>query len=114
MPESALRAFIGRPVPAVHPDDLKRVWSFIASEQGGGPGNSVSLNLFAGLCDANANVLAVWFRATLVKALLQQGQLEGWREGASLREKVFEVAASFPLPQGPESFDPDAFIAALE
>jgi hypothetical protein len=120
MPEYDLRASIGRPVPAVRADDVRRVWSFLASEQARdtrvreGATSSVSLKLLAGLCDANANVLAVWFRATFVDALLQQGRLDRWREGNSLRDRVFEVAASFPLPRGQENADLDAFVAALE
>jgi hypothetical protein len=101
-------------VPAVRTDDLERVWSFLASEQGGGQGNSVSLKLLAGLCDSNADVLAVWFRATLVQTLLQQGRLGRWREGKSLRDKVFEVAAEFQFPRGPGNADLDALVAALE
>jgi hypothetical protein len=120
MPESDLRASIGRPVPAVRAEEVRRVWSFLASEQArhprvhGGAVSSVSLKLLASLCDPNANVLAVWFRAALVEILLQQGRLDRWREGDSLRDKVFEVAASFPLPRGLENADLDAFVAALE
>jgi hypothetical protein len=59
-------------------------------------------------------VLAVWFRAALVEILLEQGRLDRWREGNSLRDKVFEVAASFPLPRGLENADLDAFLVAME
>jgi hypothetical protein len=74
MSDSALRAFVGQPVPAVHAGDLKRVWSFLASEQAADPRiqgqtSSFNLKLLAGLCDKNADVFAVWFRATLVEAL---------------------------------------------
>jgi hypothetical protein len=111
-PQSAFGAFIGKPVPAVRADDVGRVWCFLASEQA--PGRSVSEKLLAGLCDSNADVLAVWFRATLVEILLQQGRLDRWREGNSLHVKVFEVAAGFPFPKGPGNADPDAFVAALD
>ena len=114
MPDSALGAFIARPVPAVRVDDLKRVWSFLASEQGGIQGTSVGLKLLADLCELNSDVLAVWFRAALVETLLQQGRLDPWREGNSLRGKIFEVAAGFPFPKGPENADLDALVAALE
>jgi hypothetical protein len=102
MPESELRASIGRPPskardPRVH----------------GGAVSSVSLKLLASLCDPKANVVAVCFRSMLVETLLQQGRLDRWREGHSLRDKVFEVAASFPLPRGLENADIDAFVAAL-
>jgi hypothetical protein len=111
MAENDLRAYIGRPVPAALAEDVKRVWSFMAA---GGATSSVSLKLLAGLCEANANVLAVSFRAMLVDILLQQSRLDRWRQGKNLSEKVFGVAASFPLPRGLENADPDAFIAALE
>jgi len=118
MSDSALRAFVGRPVPAVHVGDVKRVWSFLASEQPADPRvqrqASFNLKLLAGLCDKNADVLAVWFRATLVEALRKEGRLERWREGNSLRDKVFDVAAAFPLPGGPANADLGAFVAALE
>lgn len=117
MSDSALRAFVGRPVPAVHAGDVKRVSSFL-SEQPADPRAqgqaSFNLKLLAGLCDKNADVLAVWFRATLVEALRKEGRLERWREVNSLRDKVFDVAAAFPLPEGPANADLGAFVAALE
>jgi hypothetical protein len=87
MSDSALRAFIGRPVPAVHAGDVKRVWSFLASEQPPDPRfqgqTSFNLKLLAGLCGKGAGVLAVWFRATLVEAVRKEGRLERWREGTA-------------------------------
>jgi hypothetical protein len=113
--ESALRAFVGRPVPTVHAEDLRRVWSFVASEQSEARARrSVGFNIVAGLCGQEADALAVWFRATLVPALLQGGRLDPWRDGSSLGDKVFEVAAEFPLPRGPAKADLDAFVAAME
>jgi len=66
------------------------------------------------LCDTTANVLAVFLRATLVEALMGQEGSDRWREGKSLRDKVVDVAASFPLPRGVENADFAAFVAALE
>jgi hypothetical protein len=74
---------------------------------------SVSLKLLAGLCDPHANVLAVSSRAMLIEILLREGRLDRWRQGDSLTERVFEITASFPLPHGPEKFDLDALVAAL-
>jgi hypothetical protein len=71
------------------------------------------VKLLAELCAPGAKVMAVWFRSALITMLLHQGLLEGWRDGNTLLERVFEVAASFPLPKGPENVDPDAFVAAL-
>src|SRR5258708_466720 len=110
MAETDLRASLGRPVPAANAEDVKRVWSFVAE----GAATSVCLDLLADLCGPNANVLAVSFRAMLVATLLQLGRLERWREGKSLADRVFEVAASIPLLRGLEAADPDAFVAALE
>ena len=116
-PESNLRSSIRQPLPAVRVDDVRRVWSFLASAQTRAPEggtSSVSMKLLAGQCDINANVLAVSFRAMLVGTLLRQGRLDRWREGNGLHERVFEVAANFPLPNGLENADVDAFLAALE
>jgi hypothetical protein len=117
MPESYFRPSLGRPVPAVGAEDLRRVWTFLASERARGAyegGESIALKLLADICEANANVLAVWFRATLVEAVMQQRGSDRWREGKSLRDRVFEVAASFPLPRGVENADFAAIVAALE
>jgi hypothetical protein len=119
MAESAFQAFFGRPVPGVRADDLRRVWSFLTSTQAPdtkakqGSTTSVDLKLLADLCDPHANVLAVWFRAALIEILLREGLLDRWWEGNSLTDRVFEITASFPLPHGPEKFDLDALIAAL-
>jgi hypothetical protein len=50
----------------------------------------------------------------LIQALLRQGQLDRWRDGSSLQDKVFEVAAKFPLPKGPAEADLDALVAAMD
>lgn len=118
MSESAFQALSGRAVPAVRADDVRHVWSLLASEQGGDTpgqgGRSISLKLLSSVCDVNADVLSTSLRATLVEALRKQGRLDRWREGNSFRDRVFEVAARFPLPRGLENADLDAFVAALE
>jgi hypothetical protein len=113
--QSLFKSFVGRSIPAVRADDVRRVWSFLSEEvHRSGPGVGVNLKLLADLCDANANVLAVWVRAMLVMSLTQHGRLDGWREGNSLGESVFELAARFPLSRGLGNVDPDAFVAALK
>jgi hypothetical protein len=120
MSESGFGAFIAQPVPAVRAGDVRRVWSFLVQlaqqnrdtrSQGG---VAVNMRLLADLCEPNANVLAVYFRAILVKALMQQGRLDRWREGNSLRDSVFELVARFPLPEGIRDADLDAFVTALQ
>ena len=71
------------------------------------------MKLLADLCSPKANTFAVFVRAALIDALLQQGRLDRWREGKSLAEKVFEVAATFSLPRGAERADLDALVAAM-
>ena len=116
MPESGFRAFIGQQVPAVRVDDVRRIWSFLTEQAQnthvkGGTG--FNIKLLADMCSPNANTLAVYFRATLIMLLQAQGLLDRWRDGNSLQDRVFEVAASFPLPQGPGNVNPNAFVAAL-
>jgi len=116
MRESGFGAFIGAPVPAVKVDDLKRVWSFLNEQtrdtrlEGG---TAVNMKLLTRLCSPNSNILAVYFRATLIEALLQQGRLDRLRKGEGLVERVFEVAATFALPRGPESVNLNALAAAM-
>jgi len=115
MSESVFKAFVARPVPAVRVEDLRRVWSFMASDQSRIQAQrSVSLSVMAGLCGPDADALAVSFRATLIQTLLRLGRLDRWRNGSTLQDKVFEVAAKFPLPKGPAEADLDALVAAME
>lgn len=111
--ESPLQAFVGsrRPVATVHAEDVRHVWSTMASEQAQ---TGVNLDLLAGLCEPKADVLAVWFRASLVQALLRLGRLDPWRSGSTLQDKVFDVAATFPFPNGPAEADLDVLVAAME
>jgi hypothetical protein len=108
---------LNEPVPTVRSADIRRVWSFLALEKARDPsaqaGIGIDYQVLAQQCNANSNVLAVFLRATLVEGLLQQGLLAKWREGNELRDCVFEVAATFPLPRGLADFDAKAFITAL-
>jgi len=115
MSESAFNAFLARPVPAVRVEDLRRVWSFMASEPSQAQAQrSLSLSMVAGLCGPKADPLAVSFRAALIQALLRRGRLDRWRNGSTLQNRVFEVAAKFSLPKGPAEADLDALAAAIE
>jgi hypothetical protein len=111
--ESHLQAFVGSrtPVSTVRAGDVRRVWSILASQQAQ---TGISLDILAGLCEPKADALAVWFRASLIQALLHLGRLDPWRSGSTLQDKVFDVAATFPLPNGPAEADLDAFVAAME
>ena len=113
-------AALTEPVPPVKPSDIRRVWSFLAVEKAlftsveraeGGFG--ISCRVLAEQCDVHSNVVAVFFRATLVQLFLQQGLLDGWRDGDGLGDRVFEVAATFRLPRGLTDVDTAGFSAAL-
>jgi|HubBroStandDraft_4_1064222.scaffolds.fasta_scaffold563484_2 hypothetical protein len=113
---SVFEAFIKGPVPAVQVDELMRGWSFLNEEARASRlkgGTAVNIKLLADRCSPNANVPAVFVRAALIDALLQQGRLDRWREGNGLVEKVFEVAATFALPRGLENVDLNALVAAM-
>ncbi len=111
MGETKLRASVGQPVPAVSAEDVRRVYYAVAEA---GPRNSISLELLAELCDPGVNVVAVSLRAMLLSILLQIGRLGQWQEGKVLNDRLYQVAATFPLPRGLEEVDPEAFVAAVE
>lgn len=115
---SGFDSFLSAPIPAVDPDDIKRVWSLAMTGSG-----AVDKRLLAERCSTGANVLAVWMRAMLIKGLMQKGLLEKWRDGDTLEDRVFAVGATAPMtpvltksypPEGAMDFDGDAFLAALE
>jgi hypothetical protein len=115
MSHSVLRAYLGKPVARVRVEDLRRVWSFQDSERDGNRATrGVTPAVLASLCEPNADVLAVWFRAILMRILLQGGLLDQWRKGTVLPDKVFTVLAEFPLPEGPAAADLGAIVAAIE
>jgi hypothetical protein len=105
-------AFLAAPIPAVDPEDMRRIWPLFEGLEGGG----IDTKLLAEQCSTNANVIAVSARVALVKSLLQQGLLDAWREGDSLRPHVFEVIARCALaPEGEGlKFDTQAILAAIE
>src|SRR4051812_7877378 len=106
MSESILVSLIGSPVAPVNVADLKKVWTFLEAESPAGQ-TSVSLEIIVRLCGPGADALAVWGRATFLQLVASQG-LAG-----PLNDKVFQTAATFPLPHGLGSVDADAFLSAL-
>ena len=110
------------PVPAVDPRDMRSVWPLFEfleeekEEQRTGA-TGIDTRLLAEHCSAGANIAAICARVALAKFLLhQQGLLNAWREGDSLRSQVLEVIAKCPLtPEGEGlRFDTQAILAAIE
>ena len=113
MPESSFRALLGKPVPAIRVEDLKRVWSFLVEQDRDHPKTSVDVKLLERFCPPDTNVMAVHFRSTLITILLRQGRLGRQSANTLPDQKVFEVVANFPLPEGPQKVDIDALVATL-
>jgi hypothetical protein len=99
------------PLAPVNADDLKRVWEVI--QQFWPQSVGINVELIAKQCGTNADVLAVFFRATLIQYLFADGLLEKWREGNRPSDPVFQVGAAYLLEQGVQGFDPSAFIDRL-
>jgi hypothetical protein len=91
MPKSDWKYGMSGPVPKVSPEDIKGIWPLVASLEADA---GIDSKLFAERCSPDANVQAVFVRTSLIRALLQQGLLDKWREGDHLHDKVFELAAT--------------------
>jgi hypothetical protein len=82
---------------------------------------SISIKLYKRACSPGANVMAVWYRLSILKLLCQQGHLSAWLHDDEPIEAVFRVAATFPMPsmepgvvrQGP-SLDVPEFVRQVE
>lgn len=107
----------GAPVPTVGAGDVRRVWEFIseATPRIGVPPGTVGFNiaLIAQQCGKGADPLAVFFRAAFLDPLVQSGLLDSWRDGDRPHDVVFQAIATFPLPDGIQSFRPEEFAEAL-
>jgi hypothetical protein len=107
----------GKPVPAVDASDMKRVWELTSeapdSQTAALGAVSWDARLIAGQCSQGADPLAVFFRVTLLRLLLENGLLDEWLDGDRPDHIVFETLAAFPLPEGFQGFRPDEFIESL-
>jgi len=96
----------GNDVATVSPDDLRNVWTMMrdleARTQAGQTG-SLSSRLYEGACSPGANVLAVWYRASILGVLqiLPGNPLTPWSHGGELDDAVFQIAATIPMKKLP-------------
>ena len=111
-----------KPVPPVDPDDLKRVWYVIRnivgsrqSTEGCDPPGAwgIDIRLLEPHCGPGADVAAVSIRSFLLRACLGAGLLDDWRESTELPDRVFRVAATFPIEQGIERLNFPDFVERL-
>lgn len=107
----------GKPIPPVDANDVKRIWelTFDSPEGQQAPNACMGwdVRLVIEQCSQGADPLAVFFRASLLKSL-REGELpDEWRDGGRFHDVVFQTLATFPLPEGIQSFRPDEFVEAL-
>ncbi len=96
----------GNDVAVVNPDDLRNVWTMMRDLEARTPaGQTGSLNsgLYEGACSPGANVVAVWYRASILGVLqtLPGNPLTPWSREDELDDAVFQIAATFPMKKLP-------------
>jgi hypothetical protein len=114
----SFRAFIqaaetGAAIPPVDEQDLKALHELCVerAKRYCGKDGVISIELTARACSPAANLPAVWFRHTQLRALYRQGALSEWQHGTSLDEAVFHLAAQIPMTG--TQLDPDGFLRRL-
>jgi hypothetical protein len=96
----------GSDVTAVNPDDLRNVWKMMRDLHARdleGQSGSISGGLYEGACSPGANVVAVWYRASILGVLqmLPGNPLTPWSREGELDDAVFQIAATFPMRKLP-------------
>jgi hypothetical protein len=115
---------MGDSLAAVEVTDLKKVWQVSADFKARNPGQSGSIGstVYQSVCSPGANVVAVWYRASMLCVLEQMMPelLASWTHDGQLDDAVFEVAATFPMQkmktgvirEGPP-FDVEEFVKQI-
>ncbi len=96
----------GTDVAAVNPNDLRNVWTMMRDLQAhaqAGQSGSISSGLYESACSPGANVVAVWYRASILGVLqmLPGNPLTPWSHEGELDDEVFQIAARFPMKKLP-------------
>src|SRR5258708_9787366 len=96
----------GNDVAAVNPDDLRNVWTMMRDLEAhtlAGQSGSISSGLYESACSPGANVLAVWYRASILGVLqtLPGNPLTPGSHEGDLDDAVFQMAATFPMKKLP-------------
>ena len=88
-------------VPAVSPDDLRKVWTLFRETQARNPSECTSIGdtVYQSVCSPGADTIAVWYRASMLGMLhmFPESPLAPWTRNGELDDAVFEVAATFPM-----------------
>jgi hypothetical protein len=98
----------GNDVTTVNSIDLRNVWKMIRDSRARTPAvqsGSFSSGLFENACSPGANVVAVWYRASILEVLqmLPENPLMPWSREGELDDAVFQIAATFPMKKLPIS-----------
>jgi hypothetical protein len=111
-------------VPAVSPDDLKKVWKMSADFEARNPGQcgAIGNSLYKSVCSPGADVVSVWYRASMLCVLkeMMPELLASWTHDGQLDDVVFEVMSTFPVQkmkigvarEGPP-FDVEEFVKQI-
>ncbi len=94
----------GNDVAAVNPNDLRNVWIMMRDlEARASQSGSISSGPYERVCSPGANVLAVWYRASILGVLqmLPGNLLTPWSHEGELDDAVFQIAATFPMKKLP-------------
>jgi hypothetical protein len=96
----------GNDVATVSPNDLRNVWTMMRDLQARdleGQSGSISSGLYEAACSPGANVVAVWYRASILGVLqmLPEKPLTTWSHEGELDDAVFQIAATFPMKKVP-------------
>jgi len=96
----------GNDVATVNPNDLRIVWTMMHDLEAralAGQSGSISSALYESVCSPGANVVAVWYRASILGVLqmLPGNPLAPWLDEGLLDEAVFQIAATFPMKKLP-------------
>lgn len=89
-------------IVSVEPSDLKNVWKMgeeLREQHGLKEHGSIDPKIFAAVCSPGANVMALWYRASMLGVIVQQTGLLAPELPDDARDVVFNVAARFPIKQ---------------
>jgi hypothetical protein len=84
----------------VEPSDLKSVWKMTEERRNRSDRNehtATDVQVFAQVCSPGANVMAVWYRASMLGMLVQSAGLLAPELPHEAKDAVFNVAARFPI-----------------
>jgi hypothetical protein len=102
-------------VPAVQPQDIRNALEILGPLKRLGITGIVGLKgrSLADCCDPSSDISAVCMRTGVLLIILEKG-LSNWREGDTLPDAVFQVAATYPLTFGEDkNLNINSFLTAL-